>query len=44
MVSNVHWNSHVLRNEDGHVLRRALAIDVKRKRKKKRQKDMEEGG
>ena len=28
MVSHVHWCGHVLRREDGHVLGRALDLEV----------------
>ena len=28
MVNSVRWYGHVLRSEDGHVLRRALNFDV----------------
>ena len=28
MTNSVHWCSHVLRREDGHVLKRALDFDV----------------
>ena len=28
MKNSVHWYSHVLRREDGHVLRRALDFEV----------------
>ena len=38
MVYNVHWYSHVLRREDGHVLRRALVFEVDGQRKKRRLK------
>ena len=33
MANNVQWYGHVLRREDGHVLRRALDLDVKGIRK-----------
>ena len=33
MASNVHWYGHVLRREDGHVLRRALDFEVEGQRK-----------
>ena len=28
MANSVHWYSHVLMREDGHVLRRALQLEV----------------
>ena len=34
MVSSVSWYDHVLRREDGHVLRRALYFEVEGQRKK----------
>ena len=34
MASSVHWYGHVLRIEDGHVLRRALDFEVEGERKK----------
>ena len=34
-ISNtVHWYGHVLRREDGHVLRRGMEIEVDGQRKK----------
>ena len=33
MASCVHWYGHVLRREDGHVLRRALDFEVEGQRK-----------
>ena len=38
MASSVHWHGHVLRREDGHVLRRALDFEVESQRKKGRPK------
>ena len=38
MVSSVRWYGHVLRKGDGHVLRRALWIEVEGERKKWRLK------
>ena len=38
MANSVHWYGHVLRREDGHVLRRAIEFEVESKRKKMRQK------
>ena len=38
MVNSVLWNGHVLRREDGHVLRRALDFEVEGQRKKGRPK------
>ena len=38
MANSVHWYSHVLRREDGQVLRRAFDIEVEGKRKKGRLK------
>ena len=32
MSNSVHWNGHVLRIEDGHVLRRALDFEVEGQR------------
>ena len=34
MANSVHWCDHVLRREDGHVLRRASYFEVEGKRKK----------
>ena len=34
MANNVHWYGHVLRREDGHVLRRALDFEVEGQTKK----------
>ena len=34
MASSVRWYSHVLRREDGHVLRKALDFEVEGQRKK----------
>ena len=36
MANNVRWNGHVLRRDDGHVLRRALHFEVEGQRKKRR--------
>ena len=33
ILSSVRWNSHVLRREDGHILRRALDFEVEGQRK-----------
>ena len=38
MANSVHWYGHVLRREDGHVLRRVLEFEVEGQRKKRRQK------
>ena len=38
MANSVRWYGHVLRREDGHVLRTALDIEVKGQRKKGRLK------
>ena len=38
MVKNVRWHGHVLRREDGHVLRRALDFEDDGQRKKGRLK------
>ena len=38
MANSVCWYGHVLRREDGHVLRRALCFAVDDKRKKGRPK------
>ena len=34
MISTVCWYGHVLRREDGHVLRRSLDFEVEGQRKK----------
>ena len=34
MANSVHWYGHVLRREDGHILRRALHFEVEGQRKK----------
>ena len=34
IASSVHWYGHVLRREDGHVLRRTLDFEVEGQRKK----------
>ena len=36
MANSVHWYGSVLGREDGHVLRRALDLEVKAERKKGR--------
>ena len=38
MANSVRWYGHVLRREDGHVLRRALDFKVEAQRKKGRPK------
>ena len=38
VANSVHWYGHVLRRVDGHVLRRALDIEVEGQRKKGRPK------
>ena len=38
MASSVHWYCHVLRREDGHVLRRAIDFDADDQRKNGRLK------
>ena len=38
MANSVHWYGHVLRREDGHVLRWALDFEVEGQRKKWRPK------
>ena len=38
MANSVRWHGHVLRREDGHVLRRALDFEVEGQRKKGRPK------
>ena len=38
MANSVRWYGHVLRREDGHVLRRALDFEVEGQRKKARSK------
>ena len=38
-ISNsVHWHGHVLRREDGHILRKALDLEAEGQRKKERPK------
>ena len=36
MVNSVYWYGHVLRREDGHVLRRALDVELEGQWKKGR--------
>ena len=38
MANSVCWHGHVLRREDGHILRRALDFEVEGQRKKWRLK------
>ena len=38
LVNSVRWYGHVLRREDGHVLRRALDVEVECQTKKGRPK------
>ena len=38
MANSVHWNGHVWRREDGHLLRRALDLEDEGQRKKGRPK------
>ena len=38
MTNSVHWYGHVLRREDGHILRRTLDLEVEGQRKKGRPK------
>ena len=38
MASSVHWYGHVLRRDDGHILRRALDFEIEGQRKKGRLK------
>ena len=33
MANSVHWYGHVLRRDDGHVLRRALNFELEGQRK-----------
>ena len=40
MENSVHWYGHVMRREDGHILRRALYFEVEGQRKKRRPKRM----
>ena len=40
MANSVRWYGHVLRREDGHVIRMALDIEVESHRKKGRPKRM----
>mgnify|MGYP001794872951 CR=1 FL=1 len=35
-ANGVRWYGHVLRRDDGHVLRKALEFEVKEKRKRRR--------
>ena len=45
MAYSVDWYGHVLRRDDGHVLRRAIEFEVESQWKKGRpKKDMEEAG
>ena len=39
MANGVRWYGHVLRRNDGHVLRKALEFEVKGKRKRGRHGD-----
>ena len=39
-ANGVRWYGHVLRREDGHVLRKAVEFEVKGKRKRGRPKKM----
>ena len=39
-ANGVRWHGHVLRRDDGHVLRKALEFEVKGKRKRGRPKEM----
>ena len=39
-ANGVRWYGHVLRRDDGHVLRKALEFEVKGKRKRGRPKNM----
>ena len=38
MVNSIHWYDHVLMREGGHVMRRALHLEVEGQRKKGRPK------
>ena len=38
MANSAHWNGHVLRRKDSHVLRRALDLEIEGQRKKCRLK------
>ena len=38
MANSVHWYGHVLRREDGHVLRRALCFEIDSQNRKGRPK------
>ena len=38
MANSVHWYDHVLRREDGHILRRPLDFEVESQMKKGRPK------
>ena len=42
MANSICWNGHVLRREDGHLLRRALGIEAEGQRKAK--EEMEKVG
>ena len=35
MANSVNWYGHMLRNEDGHILRRALNFEFEGQREKK---------
>ena len=39
MANSVRWYGHVLRREDGHVVRRALDFEVEGQLKKRRSKE-----
>ena len=39
ITNSVRWHGHVLRREDGHLLRRALDIEAEGQRKKGRSKE-----
>ena len=39
-ANGVRWYNHVLRRDDGHVLRKVLEFEVRRKRKPRRPKKM----
>ena len=42
MANSVHWHGHVLKREDGHVLRMALDFEVEGQRMKGKSKDERE--
>ena len=41
IANSIRWHGHVLRREDGYILRRALDFEVESQRKKGRPEDVE---